>query len=308
MEESNGPSKYITCYLTGGLGNQLFQIFTTIAYGLKTNRVTIFPYASKLTTGKPRPTYWNTFLTRLLPFTTANQRFSKIPVEQYAFIKESDYTAFLYYDFTTILQHYTKTMVLYGYFQSYKYIEPYKKTIFNTIQLSTQKNDIMTEYNELFVTNQGEKTIGMHFRLGDYKQLQDFHPVLPIHYYRASLLYVLSRDLDSADYCVAGYKVLYFCEKEDNDEINSMIDVLKREFGNVRWEKVDDSICDWKQMLLMSCCQYNIIANSTFSWWGAYFNETPGKVVCYPSKWFGPGLSHDISDLCPPDWEKIEYQ
>jgi hypothetical protein len=301
------PQKYLSCFLTGGLGNQLFQIFTTLSYALKTNRATVFPYASKLTTGRHRPTYWNTFLCRLRPFTTANERFSTISVDQFVFVKESDHTSFRYYDFTPMLQ-YTKTVVLYGYFQSYMYFDNYKQTIYNTIQLSKQKNDVMEDYGELYVTNPGEKTISMHFRLGDYKNLPDFHPVLPIDYYRAALLHILSIDLAAADYCVAGYKVLYFCEKEDNDEINIVIDTLKGEFRNVRWEKVDDSICDWKQMLLMSCCQNNIIANSTFSWWGAYFNENPDKVVCYPSKWFGPGLSHDISDLCPPDWEKIEYR
>ena len=59
-------------------------------------------------------------------------------------------------------------------------------------------------------------------------------------------------------------------------------------------------------MLLMSCCNHNIIANSTFSWWGAYFNNNTSKTITYPDQWFGPKLSEkNIDDLCPNDWNKI---
>ena len=61
-------------------------------------------------------------------------------------------------------------------------------------------------------------------------------------------------------------------------------------------------------MLLMSSCQDNIIANSTFSWWGAYFNTNNEKIVCYPYKWFGPSANHNICDLFPDSWQKIIYE
>ena len=70
--------------------------------------------------------------------------------------------------------------------------------------------------------------------------------------------------------------------------------------------KVDDKIEDWKQMLMMSCCHHNIIANSSYSWWGAYLNKYEYKIVCYPDVWFGPAMrSTYVCDLFPPKWQKI---
>jgi hypothetical protein len=84
-----------------------------------------------------------------------------------------------------------------------------------------------------------------------------------------------------------------------------MISKLSGKYPQVSFIKVDDAIPDWKQLLIMSCCHDNIIANSTFSWWGAYFNETPEKIVCYPDRWFGPKLNNDVRDLFIDSWTKI---
>jgi len=59
-------------------------------------------------------------------------------------------------------------------------------------------------------------------------------------------------------------------------------------------------------MILMSCCNSNIIANSSFSWWGAFMNENNEKIVCYPSTWFGKNFGNNsMNDLFPPSWQKI---
>jgi hypothetical protein len=57
----------------------------------------------------------------------------------------------------------------------------------------------------------------------------------------------------------------------------------------------------------MSGCTHNIIANSSFSWFAAYFNSNKDKLVCYPNTWFcGSGSNIRVDDLFPPSWQKIK--
>jgi hypothetical protein len=187
-------------------------------------------------------------------------------------------------------------ILLYGYFQSHKYFEGYYTSIYKMIGMDKQKQQILLEH-PCDYTNK----ISMHFRLGDYKTIQDCHPILPSTYYKNAIQFIqdkLQRE---------NIEVLYFCEKEDITSVSVIITELQICFPNCSFEKVDDNIEDWKQLLMMSMCSHHIIANSTFSWWGAYLNKSMDKTVCYPSTWFGPKLKdvNNTKDLFPCDWIKI---
>ena len=126
------------------------------------------------------------------------------------------------------------------------------------------------------------------------------HPLMKYEYYERAIERIMENRSDKK------IKVLYFCEKIDNEEVNAHISKLQEKFPSILFIKIDDELPDWKQMLIMSCCHDNIIANSTFSWWGAYFNQNSDKMVCFPSIWFGPSATHDVSDLFPMTWIKID--
>lgn len=138
-----------------------------------------------------------------------------------------------------------------------------------------------------------KKCISIHRRLGDYQSshLQPFHPILPLNYYVKSCSH-LKKPGDKND-----YKYLIF---SDN------IDICKKEFGD-HCIFVDNS--EYKEYsAVMDLCMMSmitgghIIANSSFSWWGAYLSNCSS--VCYPAQWFGYGYNNfNIVDV--EEWTKI---
>ena len=66
----------------------------------------------------------------------------------------------------------------------------------------------------------------------------------------------------------------------------------------------DGKLEDFEELILMSHCQHNIIANSSFSWWGAWLNNNPNKIVMAPKQWFITKKMNTI-DLIPDSWIKI---
>lgn len=289
----------ITCNLMGGLGNQLFQIFTTMAYAIRNKNRFYFVQTDFLGgqgTTIRRNTYWNNFLSGLKIFLKPQEEGVSVLVRE---------QGFPYNDFpTNVFANPNANLKLFGYFQSYKYFINEFPTICRFLSLDKKKEECMKVFQELqqqpelFFDNTNI-TVSMHFRLGDYKKLPDYHPIMTVKYYEKSLEFIKNKLNNDT------FKVLYFCEEEDHAEVLETIRKLKKQNKNCEFVRASNEIEDWQQMLLMSCCSHNIIANSSFSWWGAYFNSNPNKIVTYPSKWFGPIAGHDTRDLCPLEWNKI---
>jgi len=281
----------LTCNLMGGLGNQLFQIFTTISYAIQSQNVFKFSNIEKMGGGNCtiRYTYWKSFLSNLQPFLLNT---NELPL--FEIIREEGF------HYTSIPKHtlVNKNICLHGYFQSYKYFHTYFQTICRIIHLEENKAQVLkkSEYSTDFLN----ETVSMHFRLGDYKHLQFCHPLMNYEYYKDSLKYIQVKTENTK------LNVLYFCEEEDIAIVKQTIHDLSCEFPHYNFVRANSELEDWEQMLLMSLCNHNIIANSTFSWWGAYFNKSSNKIVCYPSVWFNKNIGNDMKDLCPLEWVKIE--
>ena len=269
----------LSCQLMGGLGNQLFQIFTIISYSIEFNHSYFF-FNEEYTIGcTKRITYWNTLLNKVVLFNKEKN------VNFHLILKEDpEYTTKTILDFPI-----DKNILLYGYFQSYKYFHSHYNKIYELLEIEKKKQEVLSKcvyYNKLFLNS----CCSIHFRIGDYLQLQDYHNILTLDYYKNALLKV------NVSF------VLYFCEEKDKKRVKKMITLLRLLFPSIFFYKIHSSFSDWEQLLIMSLCKDNIIANSTFSWWGSYFNSNKDKIVCYPKQWYGPKKNVSTKDLFPTNW------
>ena len=291
----------ITILINGGLGNQLFQVFAALAAAIRNGDTCYFLCTPRDATGK-RATYWNTLLHNLKPMmvmaTQANvARFMQLPAHRESGFKYTRLPA------KTAMN--STPLKLVGYFQSERYFADVRDKIYDQLRLLEQQHRVRALFADSAWFTSEAVPVAMHFRIGDYAHIQDAHPILPLEYYRRALQHITQ----SAPGPDAKFNVLIFNQASDNAVILDHMRELNADPAfaqRCRFYKVPDVVEDWKQILLMSVCDHNVIANSTFSWWGAYLNQNPGKIVCHPGTWFGPALkNHDTRDLFPSSWVKI---
>jgi len=301
----------ISVYLQGGLGNQLFQIFTCISYALDNNipfKFTLYNQNSKdprspvsvlAPKGHPRPTYWNNFLSSLKQYTIDNQ-------ELYNIVRGNIYRE-PGFDYTQ-LPNLKRNSLLNGYWQSDLYFQNNYDKILKIIEFDKFKNTIYEKYKDILKNN----TISIQYRIGDAKRkdgsVLEFHPIIAYEYpefYIDSLNYIIDKTKES------NYTILIFCEEEDFDYVKKETNKLNNIFPNCKF--IRKASTDWEEMILMSLCNHNIINNSTFGWWGAYFNFNKDKIVCYPEAWFGKKFytqknrsNLTLPTLFPTGWKQIE--
>lgn len=176
---------------------------------------------------------------------------------------------------------------LYGYFQTEKYFENSSAYIRDCFKFKKEIKEKALKYWEENIERDGTSTYcSLHIRRGDYVRYPDHHPTCSDEYYSKAMekidklgtvLYVVFSD--DVDWCRENFKGDNFIVAETGDQ--------------------------YQDMFLMSYCHHNITANSSFSWWGAWLNNNPFKKVIAPSRWFGPAIPKDVSDIYCSTWEVI---
>jgi Glycosyl transferase family 11 len=288
----------ISVDLKGGLGNQLFQIMATIAHSIRTNIPFMFSRDKFQDEIPNRPTYWTTLFRNLEPY--INTPFNA-PIEADTQVYQNDHK---YEPIPTPSS--SDTMLLKGYYQDYRYFDDVYHHILEIIGIPEIRDQVLAKHA---VHSADTIRISMHFRRGDYCQLPCYHPVLSEHYYMRAMLSMLKYLKHDT---ITPIQVVCFYENRDREDVLKIIDIVRditNSGGYTNIEYVVDvylEVADWEQMLVMSGCDHHIIANSTFSWWSAYLNPNPSKIVCYPESWVGHQLYYiDTKGLRVPGWHPV---
>ena len=167
-----------------------------------------------------------------------------------------------------------------GYFQSWKYFDEIRGHLLR--EFTPNDQGIVDKVEKYVRVLKKEETpiCAMHIRRGDYVQKQDYHPLCDISYYKKAMKSPV----------VSHMKMVIVTDDKD---------WARETFPGVLVSEMDTNLED---LWLIRSCDGVIMANSSFSWWGAYLG--PNTNVVAPSKWFGNSIN--TKDLYHPNWSVIE--
>ena len=269
------PSK-ITVNLKGGLGNYMFQIAACEAYALKHNKTALYNFDAAFAPHKNIKAYLDNVL--------RNTTYGSYDGITRLFVESGfEYNAPPFVEGGLMLD---------GYFQSEKYFLEFESEI---RELFSETEEISKYLDDRYgALMDSKRAVSLHVRRGDYARYPSHHPMLELGYYQ-NAIHTISKGSSTND--------LYMIFSDD-------INWCRSQFSGAPPDDAEliylDNELDYIDMYLMARCQDNIIANSSFSWWGAWLNNKKDKRVIAPKKWFGPALkTHNTSDLLPNTWSTL---
>ena len=173
-----------------------------------------------------------------------------------------------------------------GFWQSHKYIEPTPSLL---AELSL-KQPFTRQQLDIIAQMSATNSVAIHVRRGDYlsnaKALAK-HGMCSLGYYQNAIAKIQETISDPT----------YFVFSDDPQWVRDNLNIGSAEFVS------DCGFAPEIDLVLISKCQHQIIANSSFSWWGAYLNANPNKMVVVPTPWFDADIAD--GDMSPPQWLKI---
>lgn len=251
----------VSCNLRGGLGNYMFQIAASVAYGIEYGKECVFSFKSAQQMHKNAHSYKKNLFRKLKEGPLVGDAIYNEPYFSYKKIPPCE-----------------KNLLLNGYFQSELYFLPHEDKI---REIFSEPAHVKSYIDNKYGTSLEDSPSSIHVRRGDYTT-NPRHPTQSTEYYSQCMEEIGGSFLvfsDDIDWCRANFKGghITFIEGEE----------------------------DFMDLFLMSRCNNNIIANSSFSWWAAWLNPRRERTVIAPSKWFEGDLEGcDTSTLIPKEWHR----
>lgn len=184
----------------------------------------------------------------------------------------------------------TRAPYLDGYFQSYKYLEPLRKELLQEISL---KEDLSLKSGALISEMAAGDSVAVHIRRGDYvsdAKTRRAHLICDLAYYEKAMI-LMGEKVAAPVFHIFSDDIAW--AKENLKSARKLIFVS------------GPALKDPEELMLMSKCRHDIISNSSFSFWGAWLNRNPDKVVVAPDRWNNE-YPNAYRDLLPPEWIKIK--
>jgi len=290
----------IVTQLLGGLGNQLFQyavarrlaieynspfkldISAFEHYPLRRYALDMFnileEFVSALEISRLKPIFYPSRRSLFLIRKVQNLRYRKTWIrERYP------------YKFDDALFQNQRDFYLEGYWQNENYFKPIEDIIRREFTLKNTPD----AYNaELIERIQKTDSVSVHIRRGDYatnSQTNAHHGLLPLSYYHSAFSRIIEF-ARSPNFFIFTDDPLWVQENLKFDDPMTFVE------GNQTRPHED--------LRLMSFCKHHIIANSSFSWWGAWLSTNPGKMVIAPKRWL-KNSNIDTKDATPSSWERL---
>lgn len=288
--------------LMGGLGNQMFQY----AIGRRLAMLNDVPLKADLSflmaeglSHTKRHFELDVFELKITIVTSDElQKFTTI---QKSSVKSrfQKYAGFLFPYFTVsepyhqydprILQS-PKNSLLIGFWQTEKYFLPIEEAIRKDFVFKNPLDKLNSDLSKIII---GCEAVSLHVRRGDYannKETHSFHGECSVGYYLKAIETMRQKFPEM--------QLFVFSDDSDWARKNIVTDVP------VTYIENNSGNSNYIDMQLMSMCKHNIIANSSFSWWGAWLNNNPVKIVIAPGKWFNDP-SVNTKDVIPAGWIKL---
>jgi hypothetical protein len=274
----------IVVKIKGGLGNQMFQYAIAKAFSLELKRkfkldISIFEWYKLHNYG-----LHNFNIQPQFYIPVSKRRLKIIKLFNKIVSYNEDFHQFNYNP--NLIHSKFDRIFLEGYFQSQKYFIKYEDEIRKDFQIVTPLKQQTSEMVELM---QSVNAVSIHFRRGDYVG-NGVHETDKTDYYKEAMKIIESKVENP----------VYFLFSDD-------IPWVKENFTtnfDTHYVDFNDASTNFEDIKLMSSCKHNIMANSSFSWWGAWLNTNSTKIVIAPKLWFNdPKIN--TSDVIPESWIQL---
>lgn len=288
----------VITHLIGGLGNQMFQYSAARALSLKLNvqlRLDISSFANyQLHQGFELQRIFNCssevataeYLRSLLSWQSLPAIKRILLQPRMAAFRRKQFVVEPHFHYWSGINNLAKDCYLYGYWQSQNYFvdvaAQIRKDFTFKLPMEGKNAELAERISQL-------NAVSLHVRRGDYvsntKNISTYG-LCSIEYYQAAIMHIFKQIKNP----------YFFVFSDDKTWVKNNLRI------DLPHEHIDynDGEESYNDMRLMSMCKHNITANSSFSWWGAWLNANPNKIVIAPKKWFESKL--DDSDLIPHAW------